>query len=156
VRQFLHKRRHVPVPRLTNADYLIQREFLIDAWNHFRGVFSYFSYNEQMELHAYFAPYKELSANEATTHRKQVTHDHPSLPQRAGKIYARFYEQVKVHQARLTQAPTAAAAKPQGRITKQNIRVRGIARPESDLHKLALALLETARQMQAEEQETAA
>lgn len=144
------------MPRLTNKDYLVQREFLVDAWNHFRSVFAHISYNEQMELHAYFVPYKELSDSEAIKYRQQITHDQPSLPQRAGKIYARFFKEVKAHQARLPQAPTTATAKPRSRVTKQNIRVRGIARPEPDLHKLALALLDVAKEMQAEEQEKAA
>ena len=106
--------------------------------------------------HAYFVPYKELSDSPAITHGQQVTRNHPSLPQRAGKIYVRFFREAKARQARLAQPATNRVPRSRSRVGKHNLRVRAVARPEPDLRKLALALLDVAKEMQAEEQERAA
>ena len=145
------------MPRLTNKDYLLQRTFLLDAWNHFPGVFSYFTYNEQLERHAYFAPSKELSDQEAIAHRQQVTHDHPSLPHRAGKLYARLHKQASAERDRLAHTPaTPLITKSKRTAGQRRIAVGAVARPEPDLRKLALALLGLAREFQAEERGQAA
>lgn len=110
-----------------------------------------------MELHAYFAPYKELTDKEAITHRRQVTYDHPSLPHRAGKLYARLHKQALADRDRLAKATTApVTARPESNPARGKLTARSIARPEPDLRKLALLLLDVARDIQAEKQERAA
>ena len=141
------------MPRLTNKDYLSQRQFLVDVWKASPGLFSVLSYNQQLDLHGFYAPYRDLTDTEAITHRRQVTADHPSLPNSAGKLYVRFFTHVQQVQERLQQQPPqlATSKAPTPRTGRRNIQVRALARPEPDLQKVAKALLEVARDMQAEQ-----
>ena len=62
------------MPRLTNADYLLQRARLRDNWiNHRASVFKELETIEEMELHAYYAPMRDLIDEEAILFRKQAT-----------------------------------------------------------------------------------
>ena len=48
------------------------------------------TYDDQMTLHQFFAPTKNLTDRVAIAHRQSVAKQHPSLPQRAGKIYVQI------------------------------------------------------------------
>jgi len=147
------------VPRLTNKDYLSQRDFLVDAWGHFQRVFTVLPYEEQMVLHAFYLPYKDITREEAVEHRQLITKKQPSLPHRAGKSYAKLYSYSQALQHHLVTKP---ARDPNARVKalltsgrNRNIRVFALANPELDVEKLAKALIEVAKDM-ADERKSAA
>jgi len=142
------------VPRLSNRDYVINRKFLQDAWEHFPSVFTRLSYNEQIELHNFYQPSKDWTDEEAINHRKLISQRQPSLPNRVGKHFVRIDQHAKALQdylANRTAQPVLVTATPSRAKGTRNIRVQGLARPEPDLMRLAVALLEVARDMQAEQ-----
>ncbi len=76
------------MPRLTNADYLNQRKKLRADWfNHGGSAFSRIPSRQQLELHDYFAITQPLFEAEVLAHRKTISREQPSLPQRAGRAY---------------------------------------------------------------------
>ena len=76
--------------RLSNANYLYQRKHLQADWFDQHGwAFSRLTPTEETDLHAYFAVTKDLTDQEALAHRKAVSVRDQSLPQRAGRAYAR-------------------------------------------------------------------
>ncbi len=138
----------VPVPRLTNRDYLADREFLVEAWKLFRGIFTAVSYNQQLELHAFYQPSRNLTAEEALVHRAKITRERPNLPQKAGKHFKKVYQAASALSDRLDQEPALDLMQPVkvpagGR---RHIRVVPLARPEPDLKILANLLLDLAEQ----------
>jgi hypothetical protein len=142
------------VPRLSNGDYLINRAFLQDAWELFPSVFTRLSYNEQIELHSFYRPSKDWTDHEAIDHRKRISKQQPSLPNRVGKHFVRIDQHAKALQEQLAKRPAQPVrvlAKSSRSKGTRNIRVRVLARPEPDLHKLALVLLDVAKDMQAEQ-----
>jgi hypothetical protein len=132
------------VARLTDNEYLSRRDFLVDAWKFFPGVFTAVSYNEQLEVHRFFQTSKFLTPEEALDHRRLITAEEPSLPHRAGKLYLRI--EAEAHRLRNQlenqppQNPTIRVRVPAGR-GKRQIRVVPLARPEVDVEKMAEALL---------------
>lgn len=133
------------MPRLTDKEYLSRRDFLVDAWKLFPSIYSALSYNQQMELHAFFQPTKELTDEEAIEHRRTITTQHPSLPSRTGKSFKLAEAQAKRLQQQLEhespQDPTKPVRMPVPR-GKQHITVYGLARPKVDVKELAEALLD--------------
>ncbi len=80
------------MPRLTNAQYLYQRNRLRVSWQRRKGApFVSLSANDQLYLYAYFAPTKEATREEAIAHRKAISDHFPSLPQQAGRAYKRVF-----------------------------------------------------------------
>jgi hypothetical protein len=144
----------VPVPRLTNHNYLLQREFLVGAWKLFPVAFTAVSYNRQLEVHAFFQPSKYLTDDEALAHRARISQAQPSLPNSAGKIFTRMEAATRLLQERLAnqpaQDPTRRARVPAGK-GQRHIRVVPLSKPEVDVEKLAEALLDLAEQLRREE-----
>lgn len=130
------------MPRLTNADYLLQRARLRDNWiNHRASAFAELETIEEMELHAYFAPMRDLSDEQALAFRIEATTERPYLPARAGKSYARaipFLDNPWPTEP-IVKAPTI------GRHARRHpdsvVTIKTVARPEVDIHKLARALM---------------
>jgi hypothetical protein len=142
------------VPRLTNNDYVIQRDFLKDDWNEFRAIYAFLDYTDQLVLHEFYGPSKDWSDEEAIAHRKRVTKQQPSLPNRAGKLYAQIDRHAKDLQKRLAEQPTQPAKVKIKRLPQARGKIRVssvIARPEPDLRKLAMVLLDVARDMEKEQ-----
>jgi hypothetical protein len=144
----------VPVPRLSNSNYLSQREFLIDAWKLFPGVFTAVSYNQQLEIHAFYQPSKDLTDEQVLAHREQISQAQPSLPNRAGKLLTRMETAARLLQERLDSQPDQDSTR-RVRVStsrgQRHIKVVPLARPEMDVRKLAVALLDLAEQVQREE-----
>jgi len=140
------------VPRLTNDDYTKQRLFLVHAWSWFPDIFTVLPYNQQMEVHEYYAPSKTCTTDEALVHRHQVTREQPSLPNRAGKSFPRLLHRTQV----ITQRIEFLATHPQPPLphlktksrTHGNVRSYALTPPEIDDRKLARALPAVARDMQ--------
>lgn len=138
------------MPRLTDKHYLEQRQLLVKAWQKDRLAFLLLPWDQQLDLHGFYAPYKQFTDDEAIEHRRQVTADHPNLPARAGKIFKKI----------------SGLIRPDGTITylrrrhhgNQRYRISALARPEIDVEKLARVLLEVAeaRRSRTEHSEEAA
>lgn len=80
------------------------------------------------------------------------------MPNRAGKLFGRVFTAAKVCEYRLshprkTNEPAKVRVPVGGR---GNIRIYAIARPEPDVEKLSRVLLEVARSIEAEGEESAA
>lgn len=142
------------MPRLTNREYLARRELLKDAWRLFQGVYVAVSYNQQMAVHAFFQPSKDLTDEEALEHRRTITVEEPSLPNRAGKGYLGIeraaYELHRRLEKEPSQDPTLPVRLPKNMRT---IKVAPIARPEVDVERLAEALLDLAEEVEEEKRE---
>ena len=100
---------------------------------------------DQLTLHEYYRPAEPLTDHEALAHRRRAGHESPSLPQRAGKIYALLLRKIAREEERRRHPLPAAPIRRVGHKRIYNIRVRGLARPTPDYDKLARALLEHAR-----------
>ena len=137
------------MPRVTFQQYLDQRAFLRVAWEEFDQLYSLLPAPQQCQ------PLSNHTDDELRAYRAHVSEHEPSLPAQAGRLYAKVHrvydtaiEKAKAHQQHPEPA-RARAATGRTRVgsgTRQ-ITVRAVARPEPDLKKLSLALLEVARKM---------
>jgi len=134
------------VPRLTNTAYLNQREQLIKDFNTRPSLFTALSYNDQLDLHAFYALYQEWIDQDLLAHRAEVTKEHPSLPHRAGKLYARITRQLQNNRPHQPLPPTETSTdkrvKVPARLRQSNIRIEGLTHPVPDYQKLAKALID--------------
>jgi hypothetical protein len=89
--------------RLTNTTYLLQHHQLKDEWSsESGGAFIMLSPTEQWALHNYYEFTKRLTDSQLLAHRAAVSKAQPSLPQSAGKAFARlrlFSERLVGYQA---------------------------------------------------------
>lgn len=135
----------MPVPRLTDKEYLSRREFLVDAWKLCPAVFIVVSYNQEMELHAYYQPTKQMTNKEAMNHRHQITAQYPNLPNRAGKGVARVEAEalcvMRLQEDEPPQDPTKRIRMP-ARRGKGYAREVPLAKPEVDVNHLTKAVLD--------------
>jgi len=118
------------VPRINHQQYCTQRDFLIYAWEHFPKLYGLLSVSQQWDVHRYFQPSRDLTELQLRAHRKTVSAEDHSLPNRAGKAYARMRQVFEIGSARPTASPTMV--------------VRAVARPEPNLRRLAEALVDDA------------
>lgn len=148
------------MPRLTNQRYLD----LALMWRTDDFTYGTLSPNEQWDLHAYFVPYKSLTEAELLEHRKRISKEQPSLPQRAGRAAEHFKRNYyKVREARRREAQEAlertaaraAAGKKSNYRTapkpKGPLKVYALVNPEIDVKMLAKACIAIARLQLAEE-----
>jgi hypothetical protein len=124
--------------RLTDTVYLNQRNQLRGDWFDHRGwTFSRLEPIEEMDLHAYFAPTKDLTDEQAIAHRREASKRDPSLPQRAGRAFARASEYLgKYPELQPSASFVKTQTGPRGEII-----VHSVLRPELDVSKLVLALM---------------
>jgi hypothetical protein len=92
--------------------------------------------NEQWDLHNFYVVTQEMTDPELRLHRRLMMDVDPSLPQRAGRAYA------KLQRGDWSQAGTVTVTK--GRA----ITVRSVVKPNPDLKKLAGLLLGIAMEQQ--------
>ena len=141
------------MPRLSNRDYLIQRQYLVEEWlGRDGGSFGNLPYQHQIDLHDFYAPAEPMTDLEATRHRAAMTKAFPSLPQKAGRAYQAIRAAVSGLPNQLVDAhriATTGLAKIGGR--SRSIRVAAIARPKPDHRILARMLLNMTKQDNAEE-----
>jgi len=79
------------VPRITHFAYLNQRDHLRDSWDiSGGGDFSLLTPKEQWDLHKFYAVTEDMADIELRLHRRIMKQIDPSLPQRAGRAYAKL------------------------------------------------------------------
>lgn len=79
------------MPRLAAIDYLRQRAALREEWfTRDAYAFAALSPTEQFAIHDYYEPTKNRPPLGLIAHRKNITARRPSLPQRAGRAFARI------------------------------------------------------------------
>lgn len=125
------------MPKLSNEDYLVRHEMLHRVWGRDARPYSHLTYQQQRDLHDYYAPAKNLSNEELLVHRKRVTRKDPSLPQRASKAF------LVMLRPDIQKDPTPVRTDFRGR----KITVRSLARPQIGTEKLAVALLDMVGKM---------
>jgi hypothetical protein len=116
----------------------------------------YLSALEQWDLHGFYAPADDFTEQQALAYRASTSKEHPSLPQRAGRAYARLmvFVQWEVAERYLASLPSRRAPpvksgkRTNHRGIDMNIRVQALVRPKIDYKNLALALLEFARSVE--------
>lgn len=126
------------MPRLTDAQYLHQRQALrVDWFEDNAWTFGRLDPMDEMDLHAYFAPTKTFTDEQAIAHRAAITTQYPSLPQSAGRAYARALVYLGKRSA-----PQPIVKRPARRVTVKadDISVCTVMRPEPDVPKLIRAL----------------
>jgi hypothetical protein len=96
-----------------------------------------------------------LTDEEAIAHRQSLTKQYPSLPNRAGKLYAQVDLYARAKQKTMAKQLAQPVKVKAERIPKsqRRIRVRALAHPEPNVRLLARALMSVARDMQAEQDE---
>lgn len=118
--------------RLTTPTYLSHHHQLKALWAEGQSRFSYLSWNDQLDLHRYYLLTLDKTELKLVAHRRNVHVSDPSLPQRAGRAYARLMRG-ETAKARYTVMPN-------GRL----ISVRPLMQPTPDIELLAKALLQMA------------
>lgn len=127
------------MPKLTNREYFLRHNVLARLWDKDKRAYYYLSYQQQRDLHDYYVPTRPLSELELMAHRKRVTKQNPSLPQRAGRAFGAMYR------GEFTPVPVTT-----GRGDKQ-VFIRGLASPELDIAKLSKLLSSMLKTMTPEE-----
>jgi len=134
------------MPRLATLDYLNQRAALREEWFE-RGAYAFvvLSPTEQFHLHDFFELTKDLSPLEVVAHRKDITVRRPSLPQRAGRAFARIRPFLNM---RLYPTPVRPAGeRPRTWIAgDRKVRVFSQVHPELDPKVFAKIIIELAKQ----------
>lgn len=129
------------MPRMTNVQYLYQRQRLRVSWQHRKAEpFASLSATEQLRLWAYFAPTQDFTDKEAITHRKMASERYTSLPQQAGRAYVRVLPYLDPELRPSVGVKIRRIKKPRGQVV-----VHAVRRERVDTHKLARALVRFAR-----------
>jgi hypothetical protein len=84
------------MPRLTTKHYLKIHHLLNYHWSNDPAPYRHLSAQEQWDLHRFFWGYKELSDIALCEHRRTVSKQDCSLPQRAGRALSRFKRVVEL------------------------------------------------------------
>lgn len=134
------------MPRLTTLNYLHQRATLREEWQLRSGyAFVVLSPTEQFYIHDYFEPTKNLSPLEAVAHRKDMTARRPSLPQQAGRAFARIrpFLNMQLEPRPLKPASERPRTWSAG---SRHVQVLSQVNPELDPNAFAKIIIELARQ----------
>jgi hypothetical protein len=138
------------VPRLTNKQFLEEHHRLALAYESEPLIFGSVTPAEQWALHDFFVPTKDLSNDELLAHRKAITKQQSSLPNRAGKAYAFLaseYQRLLALVDQLEAEPAVMSVVPAGPLHRQ-IWVRGALQLEVDAGKIAQVIISLAREQQ--------
>mgnify|MGYP000297667882 CR=1 FL=1 len=128
------------MPRLTNAQFLQQRNRLRARWVAHRTLtFDGLSREEHEVLSDYFAPSESFSDEDALRHRAEITAAAPSLPHRAGRAYRHAVSAMK------EPLPNRARRRRATRVRNGQITVRAVRREHIDVHKLRRVLITLAK-----------
>lgn len=133
--------RLVAMPRVSNLDFLATHRQLRFAWLEYPELFACLSYTDQMALHQFFAPSLDAADLALVAHRRHVTALGASLPQRAGRAYARFHA---LRRDSLHSRGQAVVLEGKG-CRARRLSVLSVARPDPDLDRIAktvIALIE--------------
>ncbi len=118
-------------------------------------AFTLLSPTEQMALHDFYALTKSLTDADLKAHRESVSDADPSLPQRAGKAFAKikpFLDNPPVPTQPIQwQRRQARPRRRRGEPRPQRVlEVTSLVRPEMDAAKVAKVLLSLAKQLERE------
>jgi hemoglobin-like flavoprotein len=103
-------------------------------------------YQQQLDLHDYFAPPVPFTEREVLTHRREITKAFPSLPQKAGRAYEALRAAIDGTPNQIVdtfRSETTTVELIAGK--RRSLRITGIARPKVDHYRLARALLNLER-----------
>lgn len=128
------------MPRLTNQAYLQRHQQLRQLWLEAQRHYAQLPLDQQWLLHDYYQPSKPLTNDQLIVHRRSITKDRPSLPNAASKAYQRLL-------AAPLPPPRPLPPQPRPPTRPLHIRVSAVVRPEPDTHRLALVVMEVAKQM---------
>jgi len=141
------------MPRVTQRDQYKRHQHLRRIWNdpHWQSIFGALKPYQQQQIHLFYRPDEPLDFAEF---KEQLRAERPELVHVVGKLWPVFVDK-NAYQAAVASLP-GAPLPTQGRKGKKarNIIVTGIARPQPDLRKLALAavmLAEEDRKARAQE-----
>jgi hypothetical protein len=120
------------MPRLNKSTYLQNHHQLKTVWEIDQRPFAYLNSRDQLDLHKYFQFASDKTETELIEHRRNVHKLDLSLPQRAGRAYAKLMrgERAPVKYTRLDNG--------------QQISVRAVMRAEPDFHMLVKVCMEMA------------
>lgn len=126
------------MPRVTYKTYRNRHLILRQLWAEERWIFSLISPREQWALHDYYLCATSMTEETLLQYYQDIRASGSSLPQRAGKAYARLGRRVLSEQV----------ARQGTRVPRRHRRValQSVVNPEPDLHKLVRALIRFARE----------
>lgn len=124
------------------------------AWEEFDQIYSLLPVDQQHALHRYYQPLSDHTIEQLKDYRANITKREPSLPARAGKCYAKLrrvyetgIEAAKGKQREPRRRSKRSTAPSPAVVGSRSITVRAVARPDPDLKKLALVLIEVGKQV---------
>lgn len=128
------------MPRVTYATYRNRHLILRQLWAEEQWIFSLISPGEQWALHDYYLCATPMTEETLRQHYQDIRASGSSLPQRAGKAFARLGRRILSRQvaSQNTRAPRR----------HRHIAVSVIVNPEPDLRKLVRALILFVRQQE--------
>ena len=124
------------MPRLTTSTYFLHHHQLKVLWITRQSWFADLSPQEQWALHRFYAITQEMTDAELRLHRRLVGPVDPSLPQRAGRAYAKL--------KRREWKPVVYIMSEKAR----GITVRAVVKPVPDPDRYAKAILALAMERQ--------
>ncbi len=130
------------MPRITNQHYLRTRREVQRLWQE-GGHFANLNAHDQLALHAYFAPSKDLDESGLLALRQAISVEYPSLPSQAGKAWARLQRILDGQELPypLTRPRRRQPVEVGSRRKAHNIIVYGELRPEPDVRRIARAIV---------------
>ncbi len=148
------------MPRITYISFWERHDTLKHAWEICQTLFAVIPHAQQLDVHQYYRPTEDLTDEQLREHWKTIGTQDKSLPNRASKaflrmkrIYGRAFDNahgdVQTFNRLLYAVSRDSVMKPPKR---NQVPVMGVARPQPDVQKLAMALKLIAVQM-AEEHE---
>lgn len=129
--------------RLTNTTYLTQHHQLKAEWfSESGGAFIMLSPTEQWTLHSYYEFTKHLTDDELLAHRAAVSKAQPSLPQSAGKAFARL----RLFSERLAKYRAAPHPNTRKKGAPYEARIFSQVNPDIDPKEMARILIEAMKE----------
>jgi hypothetical protein len=131
------------MPRLTNLSLLVQARQLRDHCHSDSGAFPLLAPREQWALHIYYLLTDHLTDPALIDHREDISFLDRSLPQHAGRSFARWNKLIPVVEAYVT-ARREAPIRTKGAPTK--LWVVSEVNPHLDADRIAKVLLSLERE----------
>ena len=142
-----------------DKQYLRIHKRLRRFWFRAKSVYSYLTPNEQWQLHDFYRPSEELSDEQLTVHRVEITKARPALPHQAVRALEKL-DAAAANWALKAVRPREPALSPARRKgsgrRKHNLVIRSIVRPKIDIKKLSRAIILLAEDLAREEREAKA
>lgn len=131
---------------ISDADFINRRRMLAFDWSTGGRVLSCLELDDQWALHAAYQPSKDLSDAQALADYRGLVEGHDRVAQapEAWEAYEGAQERVQQELARAQQQKEAGVVPRRRRQQDRNLSVRGLARPEPDIEKLAHVLINIA------------